>query len=73
VAGLGDVNGDGYADVIAGAYTYDAGPGVEHGVALVFLGSASGIPDGNLATAARRLASDRRRAARQERRPARAT
>lgn len=42
VAGAGDVNGDGYHDVIVGAYTYDAGEAGE-GAAFVFLGSASGI------------------------------
>ena len=43
VAGAGDVNGDGYADVIVGALSwYDAGQNDE-GAAFVFLGSASGI------------------------------
>jgi hypothetical protein len=51
VSGAGDVNGDGYADVIVGAPTYDAGESDE-GAALVFLGSASGIADGDPATAA---------------------
>jgi len=46
VAGAGDVNGDGYADVIVGASGYDAGQSDE-GAAFVFLGSASGIADGN--------------------------
>jgi hypothetical protein len=58
VGGLGDVNGDGYADVVAGAYLYDAGLGLHHGIALVFLGSASGIADGNPATSAAQLESD---------------
>jgi hypothetical protein len=57
VAGAGDVNGDGYADVIVGAYGYDAGQSDE-GAAFVFLGSASGIADGNPATAAAQLESD---------------
>jgi FG-GAP repeat protein len=58
VAGAGDVNGDGYADVIAGAYFYDAGPGLVHGEAYVFLGSASGIADGDPSTAAARIDSN---------------
>jgi hypothetical protein len=42
VAGAGDVNGDGYSDVIAGAYQYDNGDNNE-GAAFVYHGSASGI------------------------------
>jgi hypothetical protein len=40
VAGAGDVNGDGYDDVIVGAYRFDAGE-VDEGAAFVLLGSAS--------------------------------
>ena len=43
VSGAGDVNGDGFADVIVGAYRYDAGQSNE-GAAFVFLGSAGGHP-----------------------------
>jgi hypothetical protein len=51
VAGAGDINGDGYADVIVGAYRYDAGL-TEEGAAFLFLGSASGIvANGNPANA----------------------
>ncbi len=57
VAGAGDVNGDGYADVIVGAPFYDAGQ-TDEGAAFVYLGSASGIADGNPATAAAQLAAD---------------
>jgi hypothetical protein len=57
VAGAGDVNGDGYADVIVGAPLYSAGQGSE-GAAFVFLGSAVGIANGNPATAAARLESN---------------
>jgi hypothetical protein len=57
VAGAGDVNGDGYADVIVGAFRYDAGEANE-GAAFVFLGSASGIADGDPGTAAAQLESD---------------
>jgi hypothetical protein len=42
VATAGDVNGDGYADVIVGAWFYDNGEGDE-GRAYVFLGSATGL------------------------------
>ncbi len=38
----GDVNGDGYADVIIGAYNYDNGQ-TDEGRAYVYLGSASGL------------------------------
>ncbi len=43
VGTAGDVNGDGYADVIAGAYLFNSGQGQE-GAAFVYLGSASGLP-----------------------------
>jgi hypothetical protein len=45
-SGAGDVNGDGYADVIVGAYHNDAG-GPDAGRAYVFLGgqSADNVPD----------------------------
>src|SRR3970282_264163 len=43
VSGVGDVNGDGYADVIVGAYWYDSGQSTE-GAAFVFLGNRSGRP-----------------------------
>jgi hypothetical protein len=42
VSGAGDVNGDGYSDVIVGAYRYTNGQSAE-GVAFVYHGSASGI------------------------------
>jgi FG-GAP repeat protein/VCBS repeat protein len=42
VAGAGDVNGDGYADVIIGAHRYDHGS-VDEGEALVYYGSPSGL------------------------------
>ena len=62
VAGAGDVNGDGYADVIVGAPLYDAGQ-TDEGAAFVFLGSASGIADGNPSSAGTR-SSKRTRSAR---------
>jgi len=42
VSGAGDVNGDGYADVVVGAYTYDNGQ-TDEGRSFVYLGSASGL------------------------------
>src|SRR5439155_1548417 len=41
VATAGDVNGDGYSDVIIGAYLYDNGQ-TDEGRAFVYIGSASG-------------------------------
>ena len=38
----GDVNGDGYDDVIVGSPGYDNGKAIE-GVAWVYLGSSSGV------------------------------
>ena len=61
VAGAGDVNGDGYADVVVGASLYDAGESDE-GAAFVFLGSASGVPSSSAADAAARLESDQQAA-----------
>ncbi|MBI5709823.1 MAG: FG-GAP repeat protein [Candidatus Eisenbacteria bacterium] len=40
----GDVNGDGYADVILGAWLYDHGE-ADEGAAFVYLGSDSGLAD----------------------------
>src|SRR5262249_45988460 len=58
VASAGDVNGDGYADVIVGALDYDA-PESNEGAAFVFLGSASGIvAEGTPANASARLESN---------------
>ena len=62
VAGAGDVNGDGYADVIVGAPSYDAGE-ADEGAAFVFLGGASGVADGNPVTAATQLESNQASAA----------
>jgi hypothetical protein len=42
VATAGDVNGDGYADVIVGARSYDAGA-INEGRAFVYHGSAAGL------------------------------
>jgi len=53
VAGAGDVNGDGYADVIVGNQGY-AG----HGAAFLFLGSSSGLVGTGPAAAASKVESD---------------
>jgi hypothetical protein len=50
VAPAGDLNGDGFADVAAGAPFYDGGQ-TDEGAAFVFLGSAAGIADGNIGPA----------------------
>jgi hypothetical protein len=51
VAGAGDVNGDGYGDVIVGAYTYSNGQSGE-GSVFVWLGSVTGLgASGNPANA----------------------
>ena len=50
------MNGDGYADVIVGAALRRGQ--TDEGAAFVFLGNASGIPDGSPATAAARLESN---------------
>jgi hypothetical protein len=57
VASAGDVNGDGYADVIVGAYIYNAGQPAE-GAAFVYLGGPSGIADGGPDDAAAQLESN---------------
>ena len=43
VGTAGDVNGDGYSDVIAGAHYYNSGLGWGQGRATVYYGSASGL------------------------------
>jgi len=42
VASAGDVNGDGYSDVIVGGFKYSQ-PEIKEGVAYLFLGSPSGL------------------------------
>ena len=43
VGTAGDVNGDGFSDVVAGAPGYDSFPGTEHGRAYVYLGGGDGL------------------------------
>ncbi len=46
VAGAGDVNGDGYSDVIIGDWRGNANTGItQSGVMLIYHGSASGVPN----------------------------
>jgi len=52
VAGAGDVNGDGFADLMAGAlYWSDSGGQTNEGAAFVFHGSSSGITATNISGA----------------------
>ncbi|MFZ1306639.1 MAG: integrin alpha, partial [Ferruginibacter sp.] len=44
VAAAGDVNGDGYSDVIIGAYGFNDGANTDEGQAFVYFGSATGLP-----------------------------
>lgn len=43
VSGAGDINGDGYADVIIGIPKYDRGVSTDEGRAFVYYGSAAGL------------------------------
>src|SRR5690349_19457596 len=52
VASAGDVNGDGFDDVVVGAPGFDATGGLfDEGAAFVFLGSANGVVGNNPADA----------------------
>jgi hypothetical protein len=55
VAGAGDLDGDGYADVIVGAPFWDDGEVVQAGAVFLFRGSATGIASGDTTTAAQQF------------------
>ena len=57
VAGAGDVNGDGYDDVLVGAGGYDDGE-VDEGAAFLYLGGPGGIASGGPEVAAARFEFD---------------
>ena len=46
VAGAGDVNGDGYQDVLVTSYLYDGSAGIDAGLLRVHSGSQSGVNPG---------------------------
>jgi hypothetical protein len=50
VSGAGDVNGDGFSDIIVGAYRYDylTANGTDNGVAYIYHGAAGGLAGGGL-------------------------
>jgi len=56
-AAAGDVNRDGYADVIVGAHLYDAGD-ADEGAVFIFHGGPSGLPTGGIDLASTMLQSD---------------
>lgn len=43
VASAGDINGDGYSDVIIGAYGYDDGANIDEGGAFIYYGTSTGL------------------------------
>ncbi|HIG11875.1 MAG TPA: hypothetical protein EYQ59_09505, partial [Planctomycetes bacterium] len=58
VSAAGDVNGDGYDDIVIGAYGFDNGL-FDEGAAFVFLGSSAGIVGTNPSTANAVLLGDK--------------
>jgi hypothetical protein len=57
VAGAGDINGDGYADILVGAYQYDLGE-TNEGVVFIYLGGVLGIAHGSQLTTSSTLQSN---------------
>ena len=55
--GVGDVNGDGYDDLLVGAYGNDSG-GSSSGAAYLVLGSSGGLSDMNLSSADAKLTGE---------------
>ncbi len=45
VAGVGDVNGDGYGDVVVGAFLYDHFASIDAGAAFLYYGSSAGVEE----------------------------
>ncbi|MCP4359299.1 MAG: hypothetical protein GY796_14900 [Chloroflexi bacterium] len=58
VAPVGDVNKDGYDDVLVGARSFDAGSGVKQGMAYLYYGSSTGLTSTTVVTAAGENADD---------------
>jgi hypothetical protein len=52
VGTAGDVNGDGFSDLVVGADGYDGGAGIDEGALFVWHGSAAGLNNGSNGTAA---------------------
>ncbi len=57
-AGAGDVNGDGFGDIVVGVRGFDVGMLLNAGAAFVFHGTAAGIPAGSAAVLNGVAASD---------------
>ncbi len=58
VAPAGDVNKDGYDDVLVGSRSFDAGGGNKQGMAYLYYGSSTGLSSSSIVTAAGESASD---------------